>query len=85
MVAAIEAKDVDVLREMWPAPSWDALGTQVLDGFVPASDSGDCARPSATTRECFVFEQGAPFVLGLSMQLQNPGWVITAVSLDPTN
>lgn len=85
VVQAIVEKDADALQMLWPATSWDALGTGVLDGFVPSSDNGECDRPSETSRHCTIFEQGRPFVVGLTMELQDAAWRITAVSLDSTH
>ena len=86
LVAAILANDAEALRSLWPVSSWETLGTDVLATFVPRSESGACDRLSETSAHCFVFERNVPFVLGLTMELQNSGgWALTVVGLDSTN
>jgi hypothetical protein len=86
LVAAIAARDEDALRFLWPASSWDTIGTDVLADFEVSSEGGDCDRLSAIRAHCYVFEQDVPFVLGLTMELTGAGsWRINSVTLDSTH
>ena len=85
-VAAIAARDEAVLRSLWPASSWETIGADVLAGFEPSSDSGNCELLSELRAHCFVFQQDLPFVLGLTMESTDAGtWSIVSVALDSTN
>lgn len=82
---ALAAKDVAALRAFWPESSWGTDGVDVVDWFVPALSGSDCQPFDAGRSTCFVFEDGAPRVLGLTMDLTADGWTITTVGLDSTD
>jgi hypothetical protein len=85
-VAALLAKDATALEALWPESSWDTLGLDVIDWFVPTEPEGTCEPFEDGRTVCFVFEQGVPRVLGLTMDLTSAhGWVITSVTVDSTN
>ena len=84
-IAAIAARDEDVLRVLWPAASWESIGAGVLAEFEPASGNGECDLLSETRAHCFVFQQDLPFVLGLTMEHAAGSWSIVSIGLDSTN
>ena len=84
-VEALAARDEVALRSLWPSESWDALGIDVLETFVPREDNGECDLISETSSHCFVFQQDLPFALGLTTELRANTWTITTVGLDSTD
>ena len=86
LTAAIAAGDLGSARGLWPPSTWDVLGSDVMNGVAPNSDSPDCDRISEDKAHCLVFEQDYPRVLELTMALDTTGsWTITVISLESTN
>lgn len=86
LVAALLAGDVDMVRSLWPAASWEDLGTTIFDEFVPSTADTSCEMMGDSTANCLVFAQAMPFVLGLTMQQQANGmWQLSTVAYDSTN
>ncbi len=84
--SALFARDSGALQAMWPESSWDTLGVDVIESFVPNLDPPACELFDEGSAQCLVFERNDPWVLGLTMEPAGPeGWTITAVSLDSTD
>jgi hypothetical protein len=83
--AALYAGDGAALQALWPASSWDPLGIDVLESFVPVLDAPPCDTLDDGRVHCFVFDEGGPWVLGLMMESRSDVWTVTLVSLDSTN
>lgn len=82
---AVANKDEASLKVLWPVEAWDALAGDPLDDFSPSTDNGDCDQAGDDTSVCFIFDENRPFVLGLTMELGDSGWLIRTVTLDSTN
>lgn len=85
VIALLEAEDVAGLDALLPAETWSQVKSQALDGFTPSTESGGCEEISDTSQECFIFDQDAPFVLGLTVTLQGSDWRPTVVTFDSTD
>lgn len=86
LVEALLLEDPTLVSALWPAASWETLGSTIVGEFSPRADDGGCERSSEIGAHCFVFEQEDPFVLGLTLERVGlDTWVITSVGYDSTN